>query len=142
MLADKCSGNCDKAIFFVKETISNGWSRAVLLNFIDTDLYDRQGKAVSNFNLILPVEESDLAQEMTKDPYNFDFLTLTRKYNERQLKKIDRNQEIRETVREYYSEATKEKGGELASSVCSCASSCIPEDFKAIVSELPDEIVA
>lgn len=55
---------------------------------------------------------------------------------------IDRNQEIRETVREYYSEATKEKGGELASSVCSCASSCIPEDVKAIVSELPDEIVA
>lgn len=86
LLADKCKGNTDKALFFVKETIRNGWSRAMLLNFIDTDLYERQGGAVSNFKLTLPDEQSDLAQEMTKDPYNFDFLTLTRKYNERQLK--------------------------------------------------------
>ena len=86
LLADKCKGDIDKAEFFVKETIENGWSRALLLNFIDTDLYDRKGKAISNFELTLPDVQSDLAQEMTKDPYNFDFLTITKKYNERQLK--------------------------------------------------------
>ena len=86
IIIDKCKGDTDKALFFVKETITNGWSRALLLNFIDTDIYERQGKAVSNFKLTLPDEESDLAQEMIKDPYNFDFLTLTKKYNERQLK--------------------------------------------------------
>lgn len=86
IILDKCKGDTDKALFFVKETISNGWSRALLLNFIDTDIYERQGKAISNFKLTLPDEESDLAQEMTKDPYNFDFLALTKKYNERQLK--------------------------------------------------------
>ena len=86
IILDKCKGDTDKALFFVKETISNGWSRAMLLNFIDTDLYERQGKAISNFSMTLPDKESDLAQEMTKDPYNFDFLTLTKKYNERQLK--------------------------------------------------------
>jgi len=85
-ILDKCKGDKDKAWFFVKETIRNNWSRAMLMNFIDTDLYERQGKAVSNFKLTLPDEESDLAQEMTKDPYSFDFLTLTKKYNEKQLK--------------------------------------------------------
>lgn len=86
LLADKCKGDTKKALFFVKETIENGWSRALLFNFIDSELYERQGKAVSNFEYTLPGEQSDLAQEMTKDPYNFDFLTLTKKYNERQLK--------------------------------------------------------
>lgn len=86
IIIDKCKGDTDKALFFVKETISNNWSRALLLNFIDTDLYERQGMAVSNFKMTLPDEESELAQEMTKDPYNFDFLALTKRYNERQLK--------------------------------------------------------
>ncbi|MBR6259395.1 MAG: methyltransferase domain-containing protein [Oscillospiraceae bacterium] len=53
----------------------------------------------------------------------------------------DRNQEIREKVKSYYSELTKLKGGELASAVCSCASDCIPEPVKKIVSELPEEII-
>jgi predicted nuclease of restriction endonuclease-like (RecB) superfamily len=57
-----------------------------LLNFIDTDLYERQGKATTNFALTLPEEASDLAQEITKDPYSFDFLTLTEKYNEKEMK--------------------------------------------------------
>lgn len=86
LLADKCKGDTNKAVFFVNETINNCWSRAMLLNFIDSDLYERQGKAISNFRLTLPDTQSDLAQEMTKDPYNFDFLTITKKYNERQLK--------------------------------------------------------
>lgn len=83
---DKCNGNPKKAVFFVNQVIQNNWSRAVLLNFLDTDLYERQGKAITNFNLTLPAIQSDLAQEITKDPYKFDFITLTQSYNEKELK--------------------------------------------------------
>lgn len=86
MIIDKCRDDHDKAIFFVRETIENNWSRAVLLNFLDTDLYERKGKAISNFSKVLPAVQSDLAQEMTKDPYNFDFLTLRANYDEKELK--------------------------------------------------------
>jgi len=58
----------------------------MLLNFIDTDLYNRQGKALSNFDRTLPEMTSDLAQEITKDPYNFAFTGITGRYNERLLK--------------------------------------------------------
>ena len=82
----KCRSDQPKALFYVNKVIENNWSRAVLLNFLDTDLYDRQGKAVTNFEYTLPAVQSDLAQAITKDPYNFDFLTLTEKYNEKELK--------------------------------------------------------
>lgn len=82
----KCKNNPDKALFYVKKTLENCWSRAVLLNFLDTDLYEREGKAVTNFALTLPPVQSDLAQAMTKDPYNFDFLTLRENYDETELK--------------------------------------------------------
>ena len=82
----KCRNDQPKALFYVNKVIENNWSRAVLLNFLDTDLYDRQGKAVTNFEYTLPAVQSDLAQAITKDPYNFDFLTLTEKYNEKELK--------------------------------------------------------
>lgn len=85
-IIDKCKGNRQKALFFVEQTLKNNWSRAVLLNFLDTNLFERQGKAVSNFEKILPDAQSDLAQEMTKDPYNFDFLTLRQDYDEKELK--------------------------------------------------------
>lgn len=85
LIIDKCKGNHDKALFFVKETIENNWSRAVLLNFLDTDLFERKGKAISNFSKVLPDMQSDLAKEMTKDPYNFDFLTLRADYDEKEL---------------------------------------------------------
>lgn len=65
-ILDKCSDMPEKAIFYVKKTIENNWSRAVLLNFLDTGLYERQGKAVSNFKKTLPVIQGDLAQQMTK----------------------------------------------------------------------------
>ncbi len=58
----------------------------MLLNWIDTDLYERNGKAISNFKMALPEQTSDLAQEITKDPYNFAFTGITHKYNEQQLK--------------------------------------------------------
>lgn len=86
IIIDKCNGNPKKALFFVNQVIQNNWSRAVLLNFLDTDLYERQGKAITNFNLTLPTMQSDLAQEITKDPYKFDFITLTQSYNEKELK--------------------------------------------------------
>lgn len=73
-------------MFFVQKTLENGWSRAVLLNFLDTKLFDRQGNAVTNFELTLPSVQSDLAQEITKDPYSFDFISLTQNYNEKELK--------------------------------------------------------
>lgn len=60
--------------------------RAVLLNFLDTNLYERQGKAINNFKTTLPAYTGNLAQEITKDLYNFDFVTVNRDYNERELK--------------------------------------------------------
>lgn len=85
-ILSKCKGNQEKALFFVYKTIENNWSRSVLMNFLNTSLFERQGKAISNFEKILPDIQSDLAQEMTKDPYNFDFLTLRQNYDEKELK--------------------------------------------------------
>lgn len=85
-IIDKCKENREKALFYVEKTLENNWSRAVLLNFLDTSLYERQGKAISNYGKTLPAPQSDLAQEMTKDPYNFDFLTMTQGYYEKELK--------------------------------------------------------
>lgn len=86
LIMDKCKDDREKALFFVCKTIENNWSRAVLLNFLDTSLFERQGKAISNFEKTLPAPQSNLAQEMTKDPYNFDFLTITEGYYEKELK--------------------------------------------------------
>lgn len=86
LLIDKCANNCDKALFYARLSLENGWSRAILLNVLDTNLYERNGKAITNFNCTLPAGDSDLAQEMTKDPYCFDFTGLRERYNERQLK--------------------------------------------------------
>ena len=86
LIIDKCKGNIAKALFYVRKTLENNWSRAVLLNFLDTDLYERQGKAVTNIERVLPAPKSDLAQAITKDPYSFDFLTLREKYDEKELK--------------------------------------------------------
>ena len=61
IIIDKCNGNPKKALFFVNQVIQN-------------------------FNLTLPAMQSDLAQEITKDPYKFDFITLTQSYNEKELK--------------------------------------------------------
>ena len=87
LILDKVKGNVDKALFYINKTIENGWSRAVLLNWLDTDLYEREGKAISNFKHTLPDPVSDLAQEITKDPYNFAFAEITKPYNEALLKK-------------------------------------------------------
>ena len=85
-IIDKCKDDSKKAMFFVHQTVINGWSRNVLLNFLSSDLYERQGKAITNFSRTLPEATSDLAQELTRDPYDFAFTGITGKYNERLLK--------------------------------------------------------
>lgn len=86
VLIDRFSDSPEKALFFVNQIIANGWSRDVLRNFIDTDLYDRQGKAMTNFSRTIPEIGSDVAKELTKDPYNFAFTGITARYNEKLLK--------------------------------------------------------
>jgi len=69
----------------VRATVEHGWSRPVLTHQIETKLYERQGKAITNFERTLPAPQSDLAQQLVKDPYNFDFLTLHKDAREREL---------------------------------------------------------
>lgn len=71
--------------WYMEQTIQNGWSRDMLGNMIKSSAYNRQGKAVSNFSVTLPEPQSDLATQTLKDPYIFDFLTLTEPFNEREL---------------------------------------------------------
>lgn len=86
VIIDKCKLDRRKSVFFVRKTIGNNWSRAILSNFLETDLYERQGGAVSNFDCTLPALQSGLAQEMTRDPYYFDFVAIREDYTERELK--------------------------------------------------------
>lgn len=69
----------------MKKIVENGWSRNVLMNFIEADLYKAEGKAITNFASCLPNPQSDLAQQTLKDPYNFDFLSMRSGYREREL---------------------------------------------------------
>lgn len=69
--------------FYIIKTIQNGWSRSILQEQINSDLYNRQGKALTNFELTLPTPQADLAQETLKNPYSFDFLTLAEDVKER-----------------------------------------------------------
>jgi predicted nuclease of restriction endonuclease-like (RecB) superfamily len=73
--------------FYIHKTIENGWSRDVLVWQIESKLFERQGKAVTNFELTLPKPQSDLANQLLKDPYNFDFLTLHDEAHEQDLEK-------------------------------------------------------
>ncbi len=71
--------------WYMEQTIANGWSRNVLSMQISTQAHARYGKAQSNFALTLPEHQSDLVQQTLKDPYIFDFLTLTEPFHEREL---------------------------------------------------------
>jgi predicted nuclease of restriction endonuclease-like (RecB) superfamily len=75
----------DEAMFYVQKTIQNNWSRSVLTHQIESRLYQREGKAITNFEATLPVPHSDLARQTIKDPYSFDFLMLRERYDEREL---------------------------------------------------------
>ena len=84
MIMQRCK-NTQEALFYVHKTIENHWSRSVLEHQIAINLYVRQGKAITNFQHQLPPAMSDLAQELTKDPYIFDFLSITENYTEKEL---------------------------------------------------------
>jgi predicted nuclease of restriction endonuclease-like (RecB) superfamily len=84
VIISKCK-NPNEALFYIQKTIQNNWSRSVLTHHIESDLFHREGKAITNFELTLPAPQSDLAKETLKDPYNFDFLTLTEKHDEKEL---------------------------------------------------------
>lgn len=71
--------------WYMEQTLTNGWSRNILALQIDARAHARQGKAVSNFAARLPSPQSDLAQQTLKDPYIFDFLTLSEPFHEREL---------------------------------------------------------
>jgi predicted nuclease of restriction endonuclease-like (RecB) superfamily len=71
--------------FYTIQANKNNWSRNVLLHQIESKLYERQGKAVTNFEMTLPAAQGDLAKELMKDPYKFDFLNLYDEYKERDL---------------------------------------------------------
>ncbi len=72
-------------LWYMHQTIEHGWSRNTLTAMIKGNAHDRQGQAVSNFSTRLPAPQSDLAQQMLKDPYVFDFLTLVEPFHEREL---------------------------------------------------------
>ena len=72
-------------LWYAQQTLEHGWSRSVLVHQMETDLYGRQGKAITNFQATLPPAQSDLAQQVLKDPYNFDFLTLDADAREKEL---------------------------------------------------------
>ena len=85
-IIDKVKGDAKKGLFFARKTLDNNWGRAVLLNFLSSDLYERQGAAQTNFALTIPAPESDLAQELLKSPYDFTFLPGKERYQETELK--------------------------------------------------------
>jgi len=86
LIMDKCFSEPEKALFYIHKIVEYNWSRSVLMNFLDTDLYEREGKAITNFQASLPMPQGDLAQEITRDPYNFNFLKLENDYHEKELK--------------------------------------------------------
>ena len=77
--------NLEERLWYIEKTIENGWSYSILQTWIGSDLYHRQGKAITNFTKTLPLPTSDLAQQTFKDPYIFDFLTLNEKHTERDI---------------------------------------------------------
>jgi predicted nuclease of restriction endonuclease-like (RecB) superfamily len=73
--------------WYIRQAVQSGWSRSVLVHQIESKLFDRQGHALTNFDRTLPAPQSDLAQQLIKDPYNFDFLTLGPDLLERDLER-------------------------------------------------------
>ena len=78
-------GTLDEALFYINKIIEEGWSRSWLEDQIAAKLFLTQGSAVTNFSQTLPLPQSQLAKEILKDPYHFDFLTMKEKYDEHDL---------------------------------------------------------
>jgi predicted nuclease of restriction endonuclease-like (RecB) superfamily len=85
-LLDKLD-DADERLWYARQAMEHGWSRNVLVHQIESGLYHRQGQAVTNFDRTLPPPQSDLARQMLKDPYVFDFLSLGSEAQERDLER-------------------------------------------------------
>jgi predicted nuclease of restriction endonuclease-like (RecB) superfamily len=83
-LLDKLK-DAEERVWYAKQTVVHGWSRNVLVHQIESGLYRRMGGAITNFDRALPQPQSDLAQQLIKDPYHFDFLSLSQDIQEREL---------------------------------------------------------
>jgi len=98
LLIMNSTSDIDEAEWYIRQTVQNGWSRAVLSHQIETGLYNRQAKVpkLSNFDSTLSTTQSELLQQTLKDPYVFDFLSLKTDAKERDLEKalIDRIREF------------------------------------------------
>lgn len=77
----------EERLFYIQQTVEGGWSRDVLAHQIESRFYQRTGKADTNFAVTLPAPQSDLARQILKDPYNFDFLALGKAAQERDLER-------------------------------------------------------
>ncbi len=77
----------DEAYFYINETFKNNWSRSILSIQLKQNLYERQGKAITNFNKTLQTNQAKIANQLLKDPYNFDFLTFESKVHELEIEK-------------------------------------------------------
>lgn len=75
----------DERLWYAQKSIENGWSRNTLELWLESDLYHREGKAITNFSKTLTEPQSDMAQQSLKDPYLFDFLTLHEAYVEKDV---------------------------------------------------------
>lgn len=84
MIMQKCK-DMNAAVFYISQTVENNWSRSTLEWQIESNLYGRQGKAVTNFNQTLPIPQSDLAQQLTKDPYIIDAMGIRPEMDERDI---------------------------------------------------------
>jgi predicted nuclease of restriction endonuclease-like (RecB) superfamily len=84
VILDKIKGSKER-LWYTQAAIEHGWSRNVLTIQIEAGLHQRQGKAITNFTKALPAPQSGLAQQLLKDPYNFDFLTLSKDADEREV---------------------------------------------------------
>jgi len=79
LLLDKIPKDLSKRIWYIQQALENGWSRSMLEMWIESNLYGRGGKAITNFKQTLPSPQSDIAEQTVKDPYNFGFLALEKK---------------------------------------------------------------
>jgi len=77
----------DDRLWYARRAVEHGWSRAVLVHQIESGLINRQGRAITNFGQTLPKPQSDLARELMKDPYDFEFLALANEVSERELER-------------------------------------------------------
>lgn len=73
--------------WYLRAAVEYGWSRNILVLQIKSALHEREGKALTNFRRVLPPPDSDLAEQVLKDPYNFDFLTVSREAHEREIER-------------------------------------------------------